>query len=269
MKIRWLGVYTAFFLLFLYAPIIILPLFAFNDSSVIAFPLTGFTLQWFTQLLEVKSLHDATWNSLRIALITSLFCTILGILTVRATSRYSFPLKRPVMGMIMLPLVLPEIIVGVSLLVVILKVLNLNLSHWTVIAGHTLLFTPFSIAILNSSFQNLDLSLEEAAIDLGETPWGAFRRVILPLVTPGLVSSLLVAFSCSLDEFIVAFFLTGSQPTLPVYIFGQFRFPAKVPVVMALGTILVALSITMLMVAEYFRRRGLARSGKQDTGGFL
>ena len=173
------------------------------------------------------------------------------------------------MGLIMLPLVLPEIIVGVSLLVVILKVLNLNLSYWTVIAGHVLICTPFAISVLNTSFQNLDLSLEEAAIDLGETPWGAFRSVILPLVTPAIISSLLITFTISLDEFIIAFFLTGAEPTLPVYIFGQFRFPAKVPVVMALGTILVGVSVIFLIVAEYFRRRGIARSGRKDTGGFL
>ena len=93
--------------------------------------------------------------------------------------------------------------------------------------------------------------------------------MILPLVAPGLISSMLIAFTISLDEFIIAYFLTGSQPTLPVYIFSQFRFPAKVPVVMALGTILVALSVLLLTIAEIYRRRGIARRGGKDTGGFL
>jgi len=128
---------------------------------------------------------------------------------------------------------------------------------------------PFAIAILQGSFAGLDQSLEEAAIDLGETRAGAFRLIILPLVTPGIIASMLICFIISLDEFIIAFFLSGNEPTLPVYLWGQLRFPARLPVVMALGTILVALSITLLLIANYFRRRGLARTGQQDSGGFL
>ncbi|MEM7296396.1 MAG: ABC transporter permease subunit, partial [Pseudomonadota bacterium] len=111
--------------------------------------------------------------------------------------------------------------------------------------------------------------LEEAAVDLGETRASTFRLITLPLVMPGLISSFLIAFTISLDEFIIAFFLSGSEPTLPVYIWGLLRFPQKLPVVMALGTILVALSVLILVVAEYYRRRGLARAGLKDAGGFL
>ncbi|MCA3553494.1 MAG: ABC transporter permease subunit, partial [Rhodobacter sp.] len=96
-----------------------------------------------------------------------------------------------------------------------------------------------------------------------------FRLIILPLVMPGIISSLLISFTISLDEFIIAFFLAGTQATLPVYILSQFRFPQAVPAIMALGTILVCLSILLLGIAEFFRRRGLARSGAKDTGGFL
>ena len=173
-----------------------------------------------------------------------------------------------VMGLIMLPLVLPEIIVAVSLLSVLLMI-GLELSIFTVILGHVLVCTPFCIAILSSAFQSLDRSLEEAAYDLGETSFSTFRLIILPLVMPGIISSLLISFTISLDEFIIAFFLAGTQATLPVYIFSQFRFPQAVPVIMALGTILVCLSILLLSIAEFFRRRGLARSGAKDTGGFL
>jgi spermidine/putrescine transport system permease protein len=93
--------------------------------------------------------------------------------------------------------------------------------------------------------------------------------VILPLVVPGIISSMLISFTISLDEFIIAFFLTGSNPTMPVYIWGLLRFPNSLPVVMALGTLLVTLSIVLLVLAEYFRRRGLARAGIKDSGGFL
>jgi spermidine/putrescine transport system permease protein len=194
--------------------------------------------------------------------------TTLGIFAARAATRYRFPAKAGIMGLIMLPLVLPEIIVAVSLLIVLLG-MGISLSIWTVILGHVLICTPYTIAILNSAFQSLDRSLEEAAFDLGESRWSTFRLITLPLVAPGIISSLLISFTISLDEFIIAFFLAGTEPTLPVYIFSQFRFPQSIPVIMALGTILVVLSITLLSIAEYFRRRGIAKSGGKDTGGFL
>ena len=169
----------------------------------------------------------------------------------------------------MLPLVLPDIIIAVALLGAITNILGLKLTLITVIFGHTLIATPFTIAILNSAFQSLDRSLEEAAYDLGETKASTFRLIILPLVMPGIISSMLIAFTISLDEYIIAAFLSGTEATLPVYIFSQFRFPQRVPIIMALGTILVVLSIVLLTIAEYFRRRGIARAGGKSTGGFL
>jgi spermidine/putrescine transport system permease protein len=269
MKGGWLRIYAIGYLLFLYAPIFLLPIFAFNDSTIIAFPLDGFTTKWFSELTTVSALHDAVGNSLLIAVTSAVLATSLGICAASAATRYDFPAKGGIMGLIMLPLVLPEIIVAVSLLVVIVQVLGLPLAQWSVIAAHTLICTPFCIAILNASFSNLDASLEEASIDLGETRWSTFRLVTLPLVMPGIISSLLISFTISLDEFIIAFFLTGSQPTLPVYVWGLLRFPGQIPVVMALGTILVVASVCLLTIAEYYRRRGVARAGQTDSGGFL
>jgi len=208
-------------------------------------------------------------NSLFIAITSAVFATLLGLCAARAGTLHQFPLKRGILGLIMLPLVLPEIIVAVSLLVVVIQVFGWPLSRWTIIAAHTLICIPFSIAILNGAFQNLDASLEEAAVDLGETRWSAFRLVIVPLVTPGIIASLLVGFTISLDEFIIAFFLSGAEPTLPVYIWGLLRFPARLPIVMALGTLLVLASVLLLVLAEVMRRRGLARAGIKDKGGFL
>eukprot|EP01036_Dinobryon_divergens_P016574 gene16574-22480_t len=169
------------------------------------------------------------------------------------------------MGLIMLPMVLPEIIMAMALLVVLLSI-GIPLSLFTIILGHVLVCTPFAVAILTSAFQSLDKSLEEAAYDLGEGPFSTFRLIILPLVMPGIISSLLITFTISLDEFIMAFFLAGTEATLPVYIFSQFRFPQAVPVIMALGTLLVLSSILLLSIAEYFRRRGIAKTGGKDTG---
>jgi spermidine/putrescine transport system permease protein len=263
----WFRAYAFAYLLFLYAPIILLPLFAFNDGVVIAFPLSGFTTEWFAAMLDDPPLHDAVRNSLIIAVSVAILSTTLGVFAARASTRFLFPFKAPLMGLIMLPLVLPEIIIAVSLLVVLLG-LGVNLNILTVILGHVLVCTPFTIAILTSAFQSLDRSLEEAAYDLGETPFSTFRLIILPLVMPGIISSFLISFTISLDEFIIAFFLAGTQATLPVYIFSQFRFPQAVPVIMALGTILVCLSILLLAIAELVRRRGVARTGT-NAGGFL
>ena len=268
MRVNALAVFTVLYLLVLYAPIVLLPMFAFNAGTVIAFPLQGFTLEWFAALLNTPALHEATLNSLIIAISTAVLSTILGLFAARAATRYGFPGKGGIVGFIMLPLVLPEVIVAISLLIVLMQ-LGLTSGTWSIIAGHTLICTPFAIAILQGSFSNMDKSLEEAAIDLGETPWSTFRLITLPLVSPGIIASLLICFTISLDEFIIAFFLSGNEPTLPVYLWGQLRFPARLPVVMALGTILVLLSVALLIVAETFRRRGLKRVGLKDTGGFL
>lgn len=266
MKLR---IYAIAYLVFLYAPIILLPIFAFNDATVIAFPLSGFTTDWFGALASNTSLHTAVKNSLFIAVMTSILSTLLGICAARAGAMSHFPMKAGIMGFIMLPLVLPEIIVAVSLLVVVVQIMGWGLSNWTIIAAHVLICTPFCIAILNGAFQNLDPSMEEAAMDLGESRFSAFRLVTLPLVMPGIVSSMLIAFTISLDEFIIAFFLSGASPTMPVYIWGLMRFPASLPIVMALGTILVGLSVVLLTIAEILRRRGKARAGVKDSGGFL
>lgn len=268
MKGGGLRVYAILYLLFLYAPILLLPIFAFNSGTVIAFPLKGFTTDWFTQMFENATLRKALTNSLIIAACSAVFATCLGLFAARASTRYSFPGKGTIVGMIMLPLVLPEIIVSMSLLVVLLSV-GIKLNILTVILGHTLICMPYAVVILSTAFNSLDRSLEEAAYDLGETKWSAFRLVILPLVMPGIISSLLMSFTISLDEFIIAFFLAGNEPTLPTYIFSQLRFPKQIPMIMALGAVLVLLSIVLLAVAEYFRRRGVARTGGTDSGGFL
>ena len=259
-KLDWLRGYASIYMVFLNAPVILLPIFAFNNSTVIAFPLKGFTTEWFSSLMDNSALHDALGNSMIVAVSTAMISTLLGAFAARAGVRYRFPAKRGIMGLILLPLVLPEIIIAVSLLVLLMR-LGMSLSLWTVIAGHVLVCVPFSIAVLNSAFAGLDQSLEEASFDLGETSWGTFKRVTFPLILPGVISSLLITFTISLDEFIIAFFLTGTDVTLPVYIWSQLRFPAKLPGVMALGTLLLLLSITLLIVAEFFRRRSAQRRG--------
>ena len=255
--------FVAIYLLFLYAPVILLPVFAFNDSAIIAFPLKGFTFGWFAGLANESTLYVALKNSLIVAISASVFSTCLGVLAARAAARYQFFGKQPIMSFLMLPLVLPEIIVGVSLLIVLVQ-LGIELNVWTVILGHVLICMPFSIAILLSAFNNMDRFLEEASLDLGATRRETFFRIILPLVMPGLIASLLIGFTISLDEFIIAFFLTGTEPTLPVYIWSQLRFPSKLPGVMALGFIMLVLSLILLTAGEYFRNKSSALTAGAD-----
>ncbi len=263
-----LRAYVGVFVLFLYAPTMLLPVFALNDSSIVAFPLSGFTFKWLAVLRDTTALHAATLNSLFIALTTAFSATLLGILAARASARYRFPGRGPIMGFIMLPMALPEIIIGVSLLVVLLQ-MGLSLSLWVIILGHVLISTPFCIAILRSAFQRLDPSMEEASLDLGHGRFATFIQITLPLIMPAVISSFLISFTISLDEFVIAFFLSGTETTLPVYIWGQLRFPQKIPSVMALGTLLLLLSLALLTLAEMIRRRGAKRSGITDQGGGL
>ncbi|MEM7710614.1 MAG: ABC transporter permease, partial [Pseudomonadota bacterium] len=140
-----LRAYVIAFLIFLYAPIALLPVFAFNDGTVIAFPLDGFTTRWFGAMAGNAELRGALLNSLLVAVTTSILSVLLGLAAARANIRYRFPGKAAAMGLIMVPLVLPEIIVATSLLVVVVRILDLPLSLWTVIAAHTLICTPFAI----------------------------------------------------------------------------------------------------------------------------
>jgi len=267
-KLRPLGIYAVLYLAFLYVPVLFLPIFSFNDSAIVAFPLKGITTQWYAELWDNDTMHGALWNSLKVGLATAVVATVLGICGARALTRYRFPGKAGIAGLIMLPLVLPEIIVAISLLVVLLQ-LGFNLSLLSVTLGHILMTVPFSIAVLSSSFEGFDRSLEEASLDLGEGPAATFFRVTLPIVAPGILSSLLITFTISLDEFIVAFFLSGTEPTLPVYIWSQLRFPGKLPHVLALGSVLLVASFVLLSVGELLRRRAARRAGAAPRGGFL
>jgi spermidine/putrescine transport system permease protein len=256
---RWLPAYAVLYIVFLYLPIVFLPIFSVNTAATPQFPLSGFTLKWYEELPHTKALLDSAWNSLMVGVSASVLSTVLGICAARAITRYRFPGRGAVNGLIMAPLVLPEIIIAVSMLLVMLQ-LGLNLSLVTVVLGHVLICIPYSVTVLTSGFEGFDRSLEEASADLGETAFGTFRRVTLPMVAPAIISSLLVSFTISLDEFVMAYFLAGTETTLPVYIWGQLRFAAKLPSVLALGTLLLAGSFVMLTIAEMLRRRAARRT---------
>ena len=260
----WLTAYAFLYLVFLYLPVIFLPIFSVNTAATPKFPLSGLTLKWYEDLPRTPALLDATWNSLVVGVSASILSTVLGILAARSITRYRYPGRRTINGLIMAPLVLPEVIVAISMLLVMLQ-LGLSLSLFTVVLGHVLVCIPYSMTVLTSGFEGFDRSLEEASADLGESAFGTFRRVTLPMVAPAIISSLLVCFTISLDEFIIAFFLTGTEATLPIYIWGQLRFAAKLPGVLALGTLLLVASFMLMTVAEILRRRA-ARLTRNEGG---
>lgn len=252
------------YLAFLYAPMVVLPIFSFADQKVIDFPIKGFTTHWYEEMFAKPEMHKALWNSIQVGIIASITATLFGLLAAKAITRYAIPGKSLAMGLISLPLFIPEILLGLALLI-ILNVVGVELSLLTIAAGHVLLCTPFAMAVLVARLDGFDKSLEEASLDLGESGWMTFWRVTFPLIMPAVVSSLLLTFIVSFDEFLLAFFLQGTQQTLPLYIWSGLRFPSNFPPTLALGSIILVVSIVLVVLAEWLRQAGTG-GGKVKVG---
>lgn len=255
LNVGWLRSYTIIYLIFIYLPVVFLPIFSFNDSIYVAFPMKGFTLRWWEELVGQTGMLKALKNSFIVALPVSVISTALGLSAAKALTSYKLAGDKLLTGLFMLPLVIPFIILGIALLVAF-NSYGIQLSLLTVGIGHVLICVPFSLFVLLSRFESFDRSLEEAALDLGETPWMTFWLVTFPIAIPGVIASFLLTFTISFDEFLLAFFLTGNDSTLPIYIWSQLRFPAKLPAVLALGTAILVSTFILVTVAEFFRRRG-------------
>ncbi|HTQ12901.1 MAG TPA: ABC transporter permease [Rhizomicrobium sp.] len=247
--------YAIFYLAFLYVPVLFLPVFSFNNSEFIAFPLSGFTTRWYGEMLADTAMHLALWNSLKVGACVALSATVLGLLTARALTRYRLRGGGAVLALASLPLFIPDIVLGISLLIVLNRV-GLPPSLYAVALGHVLICLPFAITVLMSRFEGFDRSLEEASLDLGESAWMTFWRVTFPLVLPGIVASLLLCFIVSFDEFLIAYFLAGTDVTLPIYIWGQLRFPFQLPKVLALGALILVATAGLVVLAEWVRGLG-------------
>lgn len=253
-KVRGAAAYAILYLLFLYAPVLLLPLFSFDDSVFVAFPLSGFTGRWYSAMAADEEMRIALFNSLKVGIAASLAATLLGLTIAQVLTR-GIPGRRLFTGFSNLPLFIPDIVLGISLLILMTR-LAIPLSLTTVILGHLALCLPFAAGVLLSRFEGFDLSLEDASRDLGENPWMTFFRVTLPLVLPGIAASLILSFVVSFDDFLIAFFLCGTDTTLPVYIWGELRFPYKLPNVLALGSTILLASTILIICAEWMRRRG-------------
>ncbi|MCF3639233.1 ABC transporter permease [Rhizobium sp. TRM95111] len=257
-RFRFLSLYAVLFLVFLYAPAALLPVFSFNDSTFAVFPLKAFTLKHYEAMFANLSMLDALRNSIVVGVIASVAATAIGIPLAIGLARRLLPAGSVLLATVMLPLVVPSIIFAVAFLVILVRILQVDLSLWSITIAHVFLCLPFSVMVLMSRLDGLGRSLEEASRDLGETALGTFRRVTLPLILPAVISSLLMCFITSFDEFVLAFFLSGTQPTLPVFLYGQLRFPNKLPSMLALGSVILIVSTLLVILSEVIRRRGVA-----------
>lgn len=254
---RALAAYVAAYLVFLYLPIALIPLFSFNDSIQAAFPLQGFTLAWYATLAGNDALSGALANSLLVGLTAAAGATLCGT-TIAYMELYGrSPVAVAISAAARLPILIPGVIVGIALLLLV-NLAGFGPSLLAIVLGHVLVALPTTVVIMRSRFQAIPRSLSEAALDLGARDWTTFRRIMLPLGLPAVVSAFMLAFLISFDEFIVAFFLAGTEPTLPLYIWAQLRFPKSLPTVMALGTAILAASIAIAVAAELIRHRGMS-----------
>jgi spermidine/putrescine transport system permease protein len=252
---RGLTAYALAFTALLYIPILFIPLFSLNAGLYQRFPLEGITLDWYAQLFSRGPAFDALLNSLQVSLSVALISTVIAVPAAKALSRTVFPGKRPITGFIMLPLVVPGLVFGIALLVVMSR-LGVPLSLFTVALGHVVICLPFAIAILLPRFEGSNRALEEASADLGENGWWTFWRVTFPNILPGVVASLLLTFTVSFDEFIMAFFLSGTDPTLPIYIWTRLRFPQSFPSLLALSSLILLTSFVLVFASIRLARIG-------------
>lgn len=252
-----LRLYAIVFIVFLYGPVLLMPVFSVNDSNFATFPLKGLTTRHYAAMADNLSMMAALRNSFWVGIGVAITSTALALPAALAFTRYRVPGAGPILSFMMLPLVVPSIVLGVALLVILLRILGVPLSLWTVAIGHVMLCIPFALTVLMSRLEGFDPSLEEASRDLGASGLSTFLRVTLPLAMPGVVSALLLGFIISFDEFVISFFLTGTENTLPVFLFSQLRFPNRLPGTLALGSLILLGSAVLVIMAEVIRKMGV------------
>ena len=249
-----LGTYYFGLILLLYLPIALLFLFSVNSSASLSFPINQLTLEWYKQLFDADAVLRSARNSLIVALGSSLAATVLGTMVSILMLRYKFRGQNILVGLAVLPLIVPYVVLGVALLI-LFSALQIDRSLWTVGIAHTVVALPYTLLIIASRLAGFDPSVEEAAMDLGADYPTTLRRVVLPLIFPAMVSAWLTAFTVSFDEFALALFLSGTQPTFPVYLFSQLRFANRLPIMIALAVLLMIGTLTLVFIAERFRRK--------------
>jgi spermidine/putrescine transport system permease protein len=241
---------------FLYVPLAIVVLFSFNDSELNA-SWVGFTTRWYGKLLGNPDMLQAAANSLLIAIASSTIATILGTMAGIALHRWR---PRLLPFLVLTPVAMPEILLGVSLLLFFRQVLDLTLGLFSILVAHVTFSIGFVAIIVRARLAGMDESIFEAARDLGATPWRTFRRVTLPLILPGIAAGFLMSFTLSIDDFVITFFVAGvGVTTLPLQIYSMIKV-AVTPEVNAVSTLLMALTLSLIALAARFAPDTLRRS---------
>jgi putrescine transport system permease protein len=239
---------------FLYLPIVLLVVYSFNESRLVTV-WGGFSTRWYGELFRNRGLMDAAWVTLRVAFLSATAATVLGTLAAIALTRYTrFRGRILFSGMVFAPLVMPEVITGLSLLLLFVAV-GLDRGFLTVTLAHITFTMCFVAVVVQSRLMSFDRSLEEAAMDLGATPVGTFFQVTLPVIAPAVVSGWMLAFTLSLDDLVIASFISGpGATTLPMKIYSQVRLGVT-PEINAACTLMIAVVATGVLIASVLNKR--------------
>lgn len=242
-----LKTFTALVLVALYLPVVVLVIFSFNDNMVTTLPLRGFTLDWYHKAFSNEDMLRAAANSLYVGVLATALTLVIGTAAAFAIDRTEFPGKAVFRRLVVLPLVLPGIITGISMLN-LFRMMGMNLSLTTVILGHATALISVVVTQVYARLLRVNRRIEEASSDLGAKPWQTFLYVVLPNIRSALFGSALICFTLSFDEIPVTFFLTGRDNTLPMYIYSTLR-KGITPEINAIGTVIVAVSLVLILLS--------------------
>lgn len=242
------NVWAVLIYLFLFAPIAVLVAFSFNANEYGTFPFTGWTMDWYRQVFADYQIKDALYTSLKVALEVTVISTVVGTAAAFPLVRSNLPFRSGIRIGMTLPIMIPGLLIGVSLLILMTSVFHFQLSPQTAVIGQAVYTTPFVVLLVAARLQGFDPALERAASDLGANTLNRLRHVVLPLIMPAILAGALFAFTLSLDEFIITLFLIGGHNTLPIYIYTQVKFGIT-PEVNALASLLLFASLLLLVIA--------------------
>jgi putrescine transport system permease protein len=248
---------------FLYLPMVILVIYSFNSSKLVTV-WAGFSTKWYGELMRNEAFLDAAWVTIKVAVLSSTFATVLGTLAAYVLVRAGRFWGRTLFsGMIYAPLVMPEVITGLSLLLLFIGI-GLDRGVMTIVLAHATFSMCYVSVVVSSRLATFDMSLEEAALDLGSTPFEAFRLVTLPIIAPAVISGWLLAFTLSLDDLVIASFTSGpSATTLPIKIFSAVRLGVS-PEINALSTIMIAIVAIGVISASLISKRAAVRQRLEE-----
>lgn len=238
---------------FLYLPIVILIIYSFNENRFVSI-WTGFSLKWYGEVFRDDAVRNAFRISMWLAIWSTAISTVLGTLTAIAMERFKFWGKATYDAILYLPIIIPDIVMALSTLLFFV-LLGVALSRYTVLIAHVAFNISFVAIVVRARLADMDAVLEEAAADLGANPWETFRRITVPLLLPGIVAGALLAFTLSLDDFVITFFMAGpGSTTLPVLIFSKLRFGVT-PEVNAISTLMFLGSTVLVIISLLIQRR--------------